>query len=44
MRCRAPDGGTWTTVRAKELRERLGIAPFDAAAATSGALKNASPF
>lgn len=35
MRCRAPDGGTWTTVRARELRERLGIAPFDVAAAAT---------
>jgi hypothetical protein len=29
MRCKAPDGGTWTNVRVRELRERLGIAPFD---------------
>ena len=29
MRCRSEDGGTWTTVRARELRERLGIAAFD---------------
>jgi len=29
MRCRAPDGQTWTTVRVRELRERLGIPPFD---------------
>jgi DNA invertase Pin-like site-specific DNA recombinase len=28
MRCKPPDG-TWTTVRVRELRERLGIAPFD---------------
>jgi hypothetical protein len=34
MRCRAPDGATWTTVRARELRERLGIAPYDPAAQT----------
>src|SRR4051794_5193235 len=25
----SPDGKTWTTVRVTELRERLGIAPFD---------------
>ena len=29
MRCRAADGKSWTTVRVKALRERLGIAPFD---------------
>ena len=29
MRCRSEDGGTWTTVRVRELRERLGIAAFD---------------
>ncbi|MEX3968676.1 recombinase family protein [Paraburkholderia sp. EG286B] len=29
MRCKTPDGKTWTTVRVTELRERLGIAPFD---------------
>ena len=29
MRCRSEDGGTWTMVRAHELRERLGIAAFD---------------
>jgi DNA invertase Pin-like site-specific DNA recombinase len=29
MRCKATDGGSWTTVRVGELRERLGIAPFD---------------
>lgn len=32
MRCRAPDGTTWTTTRVRELRERLGIAAFDPAA------------
>ena len=31
MRCRTPDGQTWTTVRVRELRERLGIPPFDPA-------------
>jgi hypothetical protein len=34
MRCRTPDGATWTTVRVRELRERLGIAPYDPAAQT----------
>jgi DNA invertase Pin-like site-specific DNA recombinase len=29
MRCRSADDTTWTTVRVRELRERLGIAPFD---------------
>jgi excisionase family DNA binding protein len=29
MRCRAADGGTWTSIRVRELRERLGIAEFD---------------
>jgi hypothetical protein len=29
MRCRSADGQTWTTVRVRELRERLGIAAFD---------------
>ena len=33
MRCRSEDGGTWTTVRVRELRERLGIAEFDRATA-----------
>jgi DNA invertase Pin-like site-specific DNA recombinase len=32
MRCKTPDGGTWTTVRVRELRDRLGIAAFDPAA------------
>jgi DNA invertase Pin-like site-specific DNA recombinase len=32
MRCKTPDGLTWTTVRVAELRDRLGIATFDAAA------------
>jgi hypothetical protein len=26
MRCKTPDGATWTTVRVRDLRERLGIA------------------
>jgi Resolvase, N terminal domain/Recombinase/Recombinase zinc beta ribbon domain len=29
MRCRSADGQTWTTVRVRELRERLGIPAFD---------------
>jgi hypothetical protein len=29
MRCKPADGKSWTTVRVRELRERLGIAPFD---------------
>jgi hypothetical protein len=29
MRCKPPDGQAWTTVRVREIRERLGIAPFD---------------
>lgn len=29
MRCKSADGQTWTTVRVRELRERLGIAPFN---------------
>ncbi len=33
MRCRSEDGRTWTTVRVRELRERLGIAAFDPATA-----------
>ncbi len=32
MRCRSADGASWTTVRVRELRERLGIAAFDPAA------------
>jgi hypothetical protein len=34
MRCKAPDGATWTTVRVRELRERLGILPYDPSAQT----------
>lgn len=29
MRCRSQDGKTWTMMRVRELRERLGIAEFD---------------
>jgi len=32
MHCRGAGGQSWTTVRVKALRERLGIAPFDASA------------
>jgi hypothetical protein len=32
MRCKTPDGLTWTTVRVAELRDRLGVAAFDAEA------------
>ena len=35
MRCRSEDGGTWTTMRVRELRERLCIAEFDPATAGS---------
>ena len=31
MRCKPADGKSWTAVRVRELRERLGIAPFDPA-------------
>ncbi|MGB7931305.1 MAG: zinc ribbon domain-containing protein, partial [Gammaproteobacteria bacterium] len=34
MRCKSADGKSWTTVRVRELRERLGIAPFDPKATT----------
>jgi len=34
MRCKPSDGKAWTTVRVRELRERLGIAPFDPASQT----------
>ena len=29
MRCKSAEGGSWTTVRVRALRERLGINPFD---------------
>lgn len=29
MRCKGPENTSWTTVRVKELRERLGISAFD---------------
>ena len=32
MRCKSADGESWTTVRVRELRERLGVAAFDPAA------------
>ena len=31
MRCKSADGESWTTVRVRELRERLGVAAFDPA-------------
>jgi hypothetical protein len=34
MRCKPEDGKAWTTVRVRELREGLGIAPFDPASRT----------
>ncbi|MBA3278673.1 MAG: recombinase family protein [Geodermatophilaceae bacterium] len=34
MRCKPADGKAWTTVRVREMRERLGIAPFDPATST----------
>jgi hypothetical protein len=34
MRCKPADGKAWTTVRVRESRERLGIAPFDPASQT----------
>src|SRR3712207_8157671 len=33
MRCKPADGEPWTTVRVRELRERLGVAAFDPAKA-----------
>lgn len=33
MRCRSGNGETWTTVRVREMRERLGIAEYDPATA-----------
>jgi hypothetical protein len=35
MRCKSADGKSWTAVRVRELRERLGIAEFDPEAARS---------
>jgi hypothetical protein len=33
MRCKTSNGETWTTVRVREMRERLGIAEYDPAKA-----------
>jgi DNA invertase Pin-like site-specific DNA recombinase len=33
MRCKRNDGESWTTLRVRALRERLGVPPFDPAAA-----------
>jgi hypothetical protein len=38
MRCKPADGKAWTTVRVREFRERLGIAPFDPASRTVDAI------
>jgi DNA invertase Pin-like site-specific DNA recombinase len=35
MRCKTPDGLTWTTVRVAELRQRLDVSAFDAEAERS---------
>jgi excisionase family DNA binding protein len=32
MRCKSANGQSWTAVRVRELRERLGIAPYDSTA------------
>jgi hypothetical protein len=32
MRCKTPTGDTWTTLRVRELRERLGIPVYDPSA------------
>jgi hypothetical protein len=29
MRCKTNDGETWTTIRVREMRERLGIPDYD---------------
>ena len=42
MRCRAEDGGTWTTVRARELRQRLGIASGSMSPRSTGLSAKAS--
>jgi DNA invertase Pin-like site-specific DNA recombinase len=34
MRCKSVDGKSWTTLRVRELRERMGIAQFDPSAST----------
>ena len=33
MRCKTSNGETWTTVRARDMRERLSIAEYDSAKA-----------
>lgn len=38
MRCKSADGKTWTTVRVRELRERLGIGAFDPASHDSATI------
>jgi len=38
MRCKPPDGKSWTAVRVREIRERLKIAPFDPSSRTADTL------
>src|SRR3954471_16158759 len=38
MRCKTTDGETWTTVRVRHLRERLGVAGFDPDEAAAGTI------
>ena len=38
MRCKTTDGVTWTTVRVRHLRERLGVAGFDPDEAAAGTI------
>ena len=43
MRCKPADGKSWTTVRVRELRERLGIAAFDPATERSETISAIRP-
>ena len=36
MRCKTGNGETWTTVRVREMRERLGLPEYDPSKAGSG--------
>jgi hypothetical protein len=36
MRCKTGDDETWTTVRVKEMRERLGLAEYGSTRTRSG--------
>jgi DNA invertase Pin-like site-specific DNA recombinase len=38
MRCKPPDGKSWTAVRVREMRERLDIAPYDPSSRTGETL------